>query len=47
MKPSKARAWLRRNEWKMAKARVTKILWARTKIAKQWKIATADALKEE
>ena len=45
MKPSKARSWLRRNQFKMARARVTNVMWSRTKIAKQWKKATVDALR--
>ena len=45
MKPSKARSWLKRNEQKMAKVRVLNTLWMRTKLAKQWKEATADALR--
>ena len=45
MKPSKARAWLRRNEWKMAKVKVLNHVWFRTKLARQWKEAAADALR--
>ena len=44
MKPSKARAWLRRNAWKMARTKVTNVMWFRTKIAKKWKEVTVDAL---
>ena len=45
MKPSKARSWLRRNEYKFAKVKALNTLWRRTKLARQWKEATTAALR--